>query len=76
MTLLSLIHILKVPCHAFLVITRLIVCYEGFYACNRSAKSQTLKVRPVAGKTPTQKRPVYAAPERLVEDISFSSWVQ
>ena len=48
------------------------MCYEGFYACKRSAKSQTLKVHPVASKTLTQKRPVYAAPERLVGDFSFS----
>ena len=45
------------------------LCYEGFYAYKRSAKSQTLKVHPVASKTLTQKIPVYAAPERLV---SFS----
>ena len=63
---------LKVPCHAFPVITRPLVCYEGFYACKRSAKSQTLKLHPVASKTLTQKRPVYAAPERLVGDLSFS----
>ena len=67
---------LKVPCHAFPVISRSLVCYEGFYACERSAESKTLKVHPVASKTLTQKRPVYAAPERLVGDFSFSSWVQ
>ena len=48
------------------------MCYEGFYACKRSAESQTLKAHPVASKTLTQKRPVYAAPERLVGDFSFS----
>jgi len=48
------------------------VCYEGFSACKRSAKWQTLKVHPVASKTLTQKRLVYAAPERLVGDFSFS----
>ena len=48
---------LKVPCHAFPVITRPLVCYEGFYACKRSAESQTLKVHPVASKTLTQKIP-------------------
>ena len=63
---------LKVPCHAFPVITRPLVCYECFYACKRSAESQTLKVHPVASETLTQKRPVYAAPERLVGDFSFS----
>ena len=63
---------LKVPCHAFPVITRPLVCYEGFSACKRSAKSQTLKIHPVASKTLTQKIPVYAAPERLVGDFSFS----
>ena len=57
---------LKVPCHAFPVITRPLVCYEGLYACKRSAKSQTLKVHPVASKTLTHKIPVYDAPERLV----------
>ena len=35
------------------------MCYEGFYAFIRSAKSQTLKVHPVASKTLTQKRPVF-----------------
>ena len=49
-----------------------LVCYVAFYACERSAESQTLKVHPVASKTQTQKRPVYAAPERLVGDFSFS----
>ena len=68
--------VLKVPCHAFPVITRPLVCNEGFYSCKRSAKSQTLKVHPVASKTLTQKRPVYAAADRLVGDFSFSSWVQ
>ena len=63
---------LKVPCHAFPVITRPLVCYEGVYACKRSAESQTLKVHPVASKTLIQKRPVNAAPERLVGDFSFS----
>ena len=58
---------LKGPCHAFPVITRPLVCYEGFYACKRCAESQTLKVHPVASKTITQ-----YAPERL---FSFS-WVQ
>ena len=48
------------------------MCYVAFYACKRSAESQTLKVHPVASKTLTQKRPVYAAPERLVGDFSFS----
>ena len=62
---------LKVPCHAFPVITRPLVCYVAFYACKRSAKSQTLKVHPVASKTLTQKRPVYAAPERLVGDLFY-----
>ena len=42
------------------------------YACQRSAESKTLKVHPVASKTLTQKRPVYAAPKRLVGDFSFS----
>ena len=63
---------LKVPCHAFPVITHPLVCYVAFYACKRSAESQILKVHPVASKTLTQKRPVYAAPERLVGDFSFS----
>ena len=43
-----------------------------FSACKRSAETQTLKVHPVASKTLTQKRPVYAAPERLVGHFSFS----
>ena len=43
--------ILKGPCHTFPVITRPLVCYEGFYACKRCAESQTLKVQPVASKT-------------------------
>ena len=68
----SLAVFLKVPCHAFLVITHPLVYYVAFYACKRSAKSQTLKVHPVVSKTLTQKRPVYAAPERLVGDFSFS----
>ena len=63
---------LKVPCHAFPVITRPLVCYVAFDACKRSAESQTLKVHPVASKTLTQKRPVYAAPECLVGNFSFS----
>ena len=63
---------LKVPCHAFPVITRPLVCYVACSACKRSVESQTLKVHPVASKTLTQKRPVYAAPERLVGDFSFS----
>ena len=63
---------LKVGCHTFPVITRPLVCYEGLYACKRSAESQTLKVHPVESKTLTQKRPVYAAPERLVGDFYFS----
>ena len=46
--------------------------YEGFSACKRCAESQTLKVHPVASKTLTQRRRVYAAPERLVGDFSFS----
>ena len=66
--------LLKVPCHAFPVITRPLVCYEGFYACKRSAESKTLKVHLVGSKTLTQKIPVYAAPERLVGDFSCSSW--
>ena len=33
------------------------MCYEGFYACKRSAESKTLKVHPVASKTLTQKIP-------------------
>ena len=70
------ISVLKVPSHAYPVITRPLVCYVGFSACKRSAKSQTLKVHPVASKTLTQKRPVYAAPERLVGDFSFSFWLQ
>ena len=48
---------LKGPCHAFPVLTRPLVCYEGFYACKRCAESQTLKVHPVASKTLTQKIP-------------------
>ena len=64
--------ILKGPSYAFLVITRRLVCYVACSACKRSAKSQTLIVHPVASKTLTQKRPVYAAPERLVGDFSFS----
>ena len=48
------IFILKVPCHAFPVITRPLVCYEGFYPCKRSAESKTLKVHPVGSKTLTQ----------------------
>ena len=47
------------------------LCY-GASACKRCAESQTLKVHPVVSKTLTQKRPVYAAPERLVGDLSFS----
>ena len=39
----SCLHALKVPCHAFPVITCPLVCYEAFSACKRSAKSQTLK---------------------------------
>ena len=62
---------LKGPCHAFLVITRPLVRYVAFSACKWSAESQTLKVHPVASKTLTQKRPVYAALERLVGDFSF-----
>ena len=34
-----------------------LVCYEGLYACKRSAESKTLKVHPVGSKTLTQKRP-------------------
>ena len=49
------------------------LCYEGFSACKLSAESQTLKVHPVASKALTQKRPVYAAPERLVGHFSFVS---
>ena len=64
---------LKVPCHAFPVITRPLVCYVAFSACKRSAKSQALKVHPVASKT--QKIPVYAAPERLVLYFFFLSIV-
>ena len=60
------------PCHALPVVTRPLVCYVALSACKRSAESQTLKVHPVASKTLTQKRPVYAAPERLVGDFSFS----
>ena len=52
--------------------TRPLVCYVALYACKRSAESQTLKVHRVASKTLTQKRPVYAAPERLVGNFSFS----
>jgi len=63
---------LKVPCHAFPVITRPLVCYVACYACKRSAESQTLIVHPVGSKTLTQKRPVYADPECLVGDFSFS----
>ena len=48
------------------------MCYEAFSACELSAKSQTLKVHPGASKTLTHKRPVYAAPERLVGHFSFS----
>ena len=51
----------KGPCHAFPVITRPLVCYEGFYACKRSAESKTLKVHPVASKTLTQKIPAQNA---------------
>ena len=47
--------VLKLPCHAFPVITRPLVCYEGCYAYKRSAESKTLKVHPVASKTLTQK---------------------
>ena len=65
-----MLHVLKGPCHAFPVIT--LVCYVGFSACKRSAKSQPLKVHPVASKTLTQKIPVSVAPERLVGDFSFS----
>ena len=63
---------LKGPCHAFLVITRPLVCYEGCSAWKPSAESQTLKVHPVASNTLTQRRPVYAAPERLLGDFCFS----
>ena len=38
---------LNVPCHAFPVITRPLVCYVAFSACKRPAESQTLKVHPV-----------------------------
>ena len=34
------------------------LCYVAFSACERSAKSQTLKVHPVASKTLTQKIPI------------------
>ena len=34
---------LKGPCHAFPVITRPLVCYEGFYACKRCAESKPSK---------------------------------
>ena len=63
---------LKVPSYAFLVITRPLVCYVALSACKRSTNSQTLKVHPVASKSLTQKIRVYAAPERLVGDFSFS----
>ena len=39
------------------VITRPLVCYEGFYACKQCAESKTLKVHPVGSKTLTQKIP-------------------
>ena len=44
---------LKERCHTFPVITHPLVCYEGFYACKRSAESKPLK----GSKTRTQKRP-------------------
>ena len=34
---------LKDTCHAFPVITHPLVCYEGFYACKRSAESKPSK---------------------------------
>ena len=48
------------------------VCYEGLSACERSAESLTLRVHPAASTTLTQRRPVSAAPERLVGHFSFS----
>ena len=37
------IGMLKERCHAFPVITRPLVCYEGFYACKRCAESKPSK---------------------------------
>ena len=34
---------LKLPCHAFPVITRPLLCYEGFYACKWCAESKPSK---------------------------------
>ena len=65
---------LKVPCHAFPVITHPHVCYEGFYACKRCAESQTLKVHPVASKTLTQSLPQNASLE-ISHFPLFTSWV-
>ena len=36
----AFMSLLKLPCHAFPVITRALVCYEGFYACKRCAESK------------------------------------
>ena len=68
----------KGPCHAFPVITRPLVRYEGCSACKRAAESQTLKVHPVESKTLTQKD-LSLLPQNASLDISlsplFTSWV-
>ena len=48
------------------------LCVMKVFMNVNGLQSQTLKVHPVASKTLTQKIPVYAAPERLVGDFSFS----
>jgi len=66
---------LKGPCHAFPVITITYIytlCVMKVFMHVNGMQSQTLKAHPVASKTLTQKRPVYAASERLVGDFSFS----
>ena len=66
---------LKVPCHAFPVITRPLVCYEGFSACKRSAESKTLKVHPVASTTLTQSMLPQNASLEISHFPLFISWV-
>ena len=48
-----------------------LLCYVAFSACERSAKSQTLKVHPVASKTLTQKICVYMLPQNASLEIFF-----
>ena len=51
------------------------MCYEGFYACKRSAESQTLKVHPVASKTLTQSMLPQNASLEISHFPLFTSWV-